>query len=358
MGSTVTVPQTRTMDGEELSADDAWETLRKYGGWHFVSDSLVRFRYGDGMSHARALAFQLCLAIIPGAIALVGLSAVTDQEELGRVLELTLTALAPGGGADAVTEALEGGDGTRDELALWLGLATTLAALTSAMAQFERGANRIYGVERDRPFHRKYARAAVLALTAGVCMITGFTVLVGGGELGEALGQTFGWGAGARRAYAFVRWPLGFLLALASTVTMFRAAPRRRQPGHTWLAAGALVALGLWTLFTLALALYTEYNGTFGATYGPLTAVMALLLWSFLSSIALFLGMAFAAQLEACRAGCYEPAHADPGPTADEEREPLVGEVGTAVIAAVRRVFAGRERRRPGTNRTGNSGSR
>ncbi|AQZ71049.1 hypothetical protein BKM31_41395 [[Actinomadura] parvosata subsp. kistnae] len=327
------------MGGEELSADDAWETLRKYGVWHFVRDSFVRFRYGDGMSHARALAFQICLAIIPGAIAVVGLSAVTHQEELGRVLRLTLSALAPGGGARAVSEVLDGGKGAKDELALWLGLATTLASLTTAMAQFERGANRIYGVERDRPFHRKYARAVVLALTAGLCMITGFTVLVGGGELGHALGETFGWGAGARRAFAVARWPLGFLLALASMVTLFRAAPRRRQPGHTWLAVGALVALGLWTLFTLGLAAYTEYNSTFGDTYGPLTAVMALLLWSFLSSVALFLGLAFAAQLEACRAGCVEPAHPDPGPTAEEEREPFVGEVGSAVIAAFRRVF-------------------
>ncbi|MGW0807606.1 YihY/virulence factor BrkB family protein [Nonomuraea sp. NPDC002799] len=349
MGSTVTVPQTRTMDGDELSADDAWATLRKYGGWHFARDSLIRFRYGDGMSHSRALAFQLCLAIIPGAIALVGLSAVTDQEQLGRVLELTLSGLAPGGGAKAVREALEGGNRTQDKLALWLGLATTLAALTTAMAQFERGSNRIYGVERDRPFHRKYARAAVLALTSGVFMITGFTVLVGGGALGEAMAEVFKWGEGARRAFAFARWPLGFLLALISTVALFRASPRRRQPGHTWMAVGALVALGLWTLFTLALALYTELNGTFGDTYGPLTAVMALLLWSFLSSIALFLGMAFAAQLEACRAGCAGPAHPDPGPSAEEEREPLVGAVGSAVIATAKgllsRVVAARSRR-------------
>ncbi|MFC4118441.1 YihY/virulence factor BrkB family protein [Nonomuraea zeae] len=346
MGSTVTVPQTRAMSGDELSADDAWETLRKYGGWRFARDSLIRFRYGDGMSHARALAFQLCLAIIPGAIALVGLSAVTHQEELGRVLELTLSGLVPGGGAETVTQALGGRGSTRDELALWLGLGTTLAALATAMAQFERGANRIYGVERDRPFHRKYARAAVLALTAGVFMITGFTILVGGGELGDALAKVYDWGAGARRAFGIARWPLGFLLALTSTVTLFRASPRRRQPGHTWLAVGALVSLGLWTLFTLALALYTEYNGTFGHTYGPLTAAMALLLWSFLSSIALFLGMAFAAQLEACRAGCGEPAHPDPGPTAEEEREPLVGAVGSAAISTARGLVRAVRRRK------------
>lgn len=344
MGSTVSVPQTRTMGGEELSADDAWATLRRYGAWHLVRDSVVRFRYGDGMSHARALAFQICLSIIPGAIALVGLASVTHQERAGRVLELTLSHLAPGGaGAEAVTEALVGGRNGAGALALWAGLATTLVSLTTAMAQFERGANRIYGVERDRPFPRKYARAALLALTAGVCMITGFTVLVGGGAVGDAVAEVLGWDGAA---FALVRWPLGFLLALVSIVMLFRVSPRRRQPGHTWLALGALVALALWTLFTLALAVYTEYNGTFGETYGPLTAVMALLLWSFLSSIALLLGMAFAAQLEACRAGCVPPAHPDTGPTAEEEHEPVLGPVGPIARTVVRAAFRGGTGRR------------
>ncbi|MEV0663851.1 hypothetical protein ACIBI3_21775 [Actinomadura luteofluorescens] len=63
---------------------------------------------------------------------------------------------------------------------------------------------------------------------------------------------------------------------------------------------------------------------------------MALLLWSFLSSIALFFGLASAAQLEAYRGRCPAPATPDPGPTAEEEREPLVGAVGSAIITSVR----------------------
>ena len=47
--------------------------------------------------------------------------------------------------------------------------------------------------------------------------------------------------------------------------------------------------------------------------YGPLSAIMSLLLWSYLTSLALFLGLAFAAQLEAARAGLREPVGRDPG---------------------------------------------
>lgn len=307
------------------------------------------------MTNARALAFQICLSIIPGAIALVGLSSVIKQEHPGEVLELVLSKLAPGAGVEAVKDVLSDSHRqagrTGGAIALWLGLATAVSSLTSAMAQVERGANRIYGVERDRPFHRKYGRALLMALTAGAFMTAGFVVMVGGGAIGRALAQVYDWSDGAREAFDLVRWPLGFLLALLSTSVLFRAAPRRRQPGHTWLAFGALVSLVLWTVFTLLLAFYTESSGTFGATYGPLTAVMALLLWSFLSSIALFLGLAFAAQLEAVRAGRADPVHPDPGPTAAEEREPLVGAAGTAAVTIARTlVGALRGRRRESGN--------
>jgi uncharacterized BrkB/YihY/UPF0761 family membrane protein len=64
------------------------------------------------------------------------------------------------------------------------------------------------------------------------------------------------------------------------------------------------------------LALYVVKSGSFGTTYGPLTGIVALLLWANLSSVALFLGVAFAAQLEAVRAGAPAPASADPLMTA------------------------------------------
>ena len=80
------------------------------------------------------------------------------------------------------------------EFALALGLVTGMIALTLAMAQVERGANRIYGVERDRPAMRKYPRAAVLAVCAGLPALLGFLVLVAGGPIGDSMQDRFGWG--------------------------------------------------------------------------------------------------------------------------------------------------------------------
>lgn len=92
---------------------------------------------------------------------------------------------------------------------------------------------------------------------------------------------------------------------------LFKYSPRRHQPGLSWLLFGAALATVLWWIASLLLALYVRYGGGFGATYGPLAAIMALLLWANLTGIAFFLGLAFAAQLEAQRVGVPRPAKQD-----------------------------------------------
>jgi uncharacterized BrkB/YihY/UPF0761 family membrane protein len=57
-----------------------------------------------------------------------------------------------------------------------------------------------------------------------------------------------------------------------------------------------------------------QNSSTFGTTYGPLTGVMALILWAYLTSLAIFFGLAFASQLESCRTNNPGPVLPDPGP--------------------------------------------
>ncbi|MEV1331621.1 YihY/virulence factor BrkB family protein [Micromonospora costi] len=313
MSSTRMVPETRLMADEELSADDAWHTLRREGGWHLLRDAFIRFRYGDGFSHSRAFALQLCLAVVPFLIALTGLISGLGVEEGGQVVADTVLALTPGASEPVVAQLLGEGESTEraGELALTLGLLTGLVALTTTMAQIERGANRIYGVERDRPALWKYVRAAVLAVTAGVPALTGFLVLVGGGSMGESVQRHYAWGKSVEGVWDVVRWPLSLALTVLAVAVLFRHAPRRRQPGLSWLFFGAGIATVLWWLASLLLAAYVYYSDAFGQTYGALTGMMALLLWANLTGMALFGGLAFAAQLEALRIGVQEPAQPD-----------------------------------------------
>jgi YihY family inner membrane protein len=316
MGTATKVPQTSTMPSDELSADDAWRTLKRTGEWALVRDSFRRFRYADGFSHARALALQVLLAAIPGAIAAVGLSATMHQSKVSEVVRRTLSELTPGSTKEVVNRTLSDSKhaGSGGSLALWLGLLFAVVAVTTAMGQIERGANRIYGVERDRPTMKKYARALLMAGTAGLLMTLGALVLIAGPAIGSAMADVYGWSERTQNLWGWARWPLGVLLVLGSVTVIFRHSPRRPQPGLTWLAFGGAVTLVLWLLFTWLLGLYAQNSSTFGSTYGPLTGVMALILWSYLTSLAIFFGLAFASQLESCRTSNPGPVRPDPGP--------------------------------------------
>ncbi|MFE7168223.1 YihY/virulence factor BrkB family protein [Streptomyces sp. NPDC057616] len=319
MGTAVHVPQTRDMIGEELSGDEALTALRRYGGMRLLVDSFARFRYADGFSHARALGFQIVVGLVPLALALVGLATSVHTDAVGRIVERSLGDIVPGTGAEVIREAFASsrqsahGD-VWSTLALWLGLAFALLNLASAMGQIERGANRIYGIERDRPFTHKYGRALLLATAAGLPMVLGFVVLVAGEPVGDAIATTLGSSADADHWWAALEIPVGLALAWIASAVIFRWSPRRRQPGYTWLAFGSAVHLVLWVVATWLLALYVGESSSFGAVYGPLTAFVALMLWANVTGVALFLGIAFAAQLEAARAGITSAVHPDPGP--------------------------------------------
>jgi YihY family inner membrane protein len=309
-----TVPVTTEMDGEELDAEDAWHLVRHHGVWRVLVEAFVRFRYGDGFTNSRALALQTCLAVVPFMLAVTGLAADIDDERWARVVAATINAIAPGQGSDdALAAAVAGGSEESGELALTFGLIFALASMTTAMAQVERGANRIYGIRRDRPALHKYGRAAVFtALLAGP-VGTGFLLLVGGGAFGDAMVTEGAWSESVEDWWDWVRWPVGLALLVFAIAVLLDHAPRRRQPALSWLALGSAIAVLLSMVATGGLAAYVTVSASFSSTYGPLAGVFVLLLWSLLSAMSFFYGAAVCAQLEALRAGDSHPADDDPG---------------------------------------------
>jgi YihY family inner membrane protein len=311
-----TVPVTTEMDGDELDALDAWHLARRHGLRAIAVESFVRFRYGDGFTNSRALALQACLAVVPFLLALTGLASDIDEERPAAVVAHVVDSLSPGAGdSDALTTAVEKSDEAEvaGEVALVFGLAFALVSMTTAMAQVERGANRIYGIRRDRKALAKYGRAAVLTAVLAAPVGIGFLMIVGGGAFGEAMADSYGWSDRAVDTWEVLRWPAGLALLVLTIAVLLDHAPRRRQPALSWLALGSGIAVLLSALATIGLATYVSLSGSFGSVYGPLAGVFALLLWALLSSIALFYGTAVCAQLEALRAGESAPALDDPG---------------------------------------------
>jgi YihY family inner membrane protein len=293
---------TAVHETRDLEGDDALETLRSTGWGELTKQSFARFRTADGFSHARALGFQLALTAVPGLIALVGLATSLDQARLRQILQSTLTGFAPGPSQALLTQAFRQGSETGEggSGALALGFLAALFSGAVAMAQVERGANRIYGDEHDRPTASKYLNGLLMACSAGVLIVAAFLLVIAGPAVADA-GRQAGWSETLTTLWSLARWPLGVIAIIGAFSVLFKEAPRRAQPDASWLSVGAAVSVVLWLLFTGVLAAYLSLSRGLGSTYGPLAGQIGMLLWAYASSVALFIGIAFAAQLEDVR---------------------------------------------------------
>lgn len=265
--------------------------VRRRGVGELTRDVVHRFREADGTSHMRALGYQGIFALISGYIGLIGLASVLGVAEIRTTVMEISKRIAPGPSGQLLQEAARQASGGT---AMIFGLAAALIAGTFAMAQIERSGNRIAGRSEDRPTGRRYAVAFGLALSAGLLSALGLMVLAGG----DALTTGFGWRGATADIWNVLRWPIGIALAAGGIYLLMRAAPERPLGSRETVMAGAIVAVALWVLFTIALAVYFSMsNGS--QTYGQLLSVLALLLWAGATSLALHLGMAVSVELAA-----------------------------------------------------------
>ena len=268
-------------------------TARSAG--RFTADVMRRFRDADGTSHARALAYQTVFIMLSGFIGLVGLASVLGLGEIRRTVQHLATSVAPGPSSRLLQEAAQQGASGGAAVAL-LGLGAAWVSGMFAMAQVQRSADRMAGIghEQERSGAAKYGRAAALALPVGILLGVGGLVLAGGSSIVEG----FGLSGSADTLWNVVRWPLGVALVGAGLLLMLRFAPTTPLGTPHRRMAGVGVALALWTVFTLLLSLYFSMSTTTTRTYGPLLAVIALVLWSGLTSLALHLGTATTVELD------------------------------------------------------------
>lgn len=299
MSSAGRIPETRGLTG-----DDARRTLHRVGIGKLFADAYLRLRLSDGFSHIRSLSFVISLIMIQGLVALVGLAQALNQGRISLAITAVVEKAVPGPAGQVLVDSIHNAQSNVAEhrySPLVIGLLGCLVTGATAFGQIERGLNRLYGVEQDRPVAQKYGFAALYAVLAGSLAATAFSLIAFGNDL-----FTPPTGGQAAIGWMIARWPLGLGLATAAVTVILRLSPRRVQPHFTWLALGTAIAVTLWGISTAGLWAFFHYT-SFGTTYGPIAGVLVMMFWAFFSSFSLLYGAAVAAQLEAVRAGVSKP---------------------------------------------------
>jgi membrane protein len=182
-----------------------------------------------------------------------------------------------------------------------IGFALALWSTTGAMTSFMTGLNIAYAREETRGFVRK--RLVALAMVA--CIAAAFLLVAVLLVFGPVVQRYLGRALGIESVFGYVwwaaQWPILIGGLLAAFATLLYLGPNVEHPRWSFLSVGTAVAVGIWLAVSGAFAFYTASFGSYNKTWGSLAAVIIMLTWLWLSSLALLFGAELNAEIERSR---------------------------------------------------------
>jgi membrane protein len=251
----------------------------------------------DVLGLAAQLAYYFFLALFPAILFLLALASffplgnVTD--EVGRSL-----------GPFVSPEVLELIQDQMRRLAqnqsgglLTFGVAAALWSSSSAIVSIVGALNRAYDIEEGRPWWKVRLTAIGLTLASALIVLVSLSLVLLGPTLAEKLGQLTGWGEPFKWTWLILQWPLVFALVSTGIGLIFYFGPDADQD-WVWISPGAVVATLLWLVASLLFRFYITNFTNYEASYGTVGAVIVLLLWFYVSGIAILAGAELNAEIE------------------------------------------------------------
>lgn len=107
-----------------------------------------------------------------------------------------------------------------------------------------------------------------------------------------------GLGADAGSLIQILRWPLLLIVLLAGLAILYRYGPDRRAARWQWVSVGSVFASLVWIGASFLFSWYLAKFNTYNATYGSLGAVLAMMMWLWISSMVVLLGAELNAEIE------------------------------------------------------------
>jgi membrane protein len=280
-----------------------------------VKDTASAFLDDDVPTYAAALAFRTLFSLFPFLIVLVAAFSFIDAPGLFDWLVAQGGGFLPDDAMAQVEAVIAETEGRRQGGLLSVGIVAALWLASSGVRTLIIALNRAYDVPEGRAWWKVWPLSLVYTFALGTLVVVATVVMVLGPRIIAWLGDWLGAPPGVLAALAYLRIPLGLLVATGAVVLVYLALPNVRQPFRL-VVPGAVIAVVLWALMSFGFQVYVDHFGSFDATYGSIGAVILLLTYLWFSGQVLLLGAEVNAviQRDAPRPGDAEPREEPPEP--------------------------------------------
>jgi membrane protein len=245
---------------------------------------------------------------------------VGDPQSTTRSLTEIVTEIGPQSAADTFSGPIESiaSNQSAAGFAFVLGLAVALWSASGYIGAFIRASNVIYETPEGRKFWKLRPLQLLVTLVMVLALAALALALVLTGPIVGAVADPLGIGGTAVDLWNVAKWPVMAAIFVLMIDLLYYASPNAKLRGFRWMTPGALVALVAWALASAAFAFYVANFGSYDKTYGTLGGLVALLVWFWISNLAILFGH----QLNAERERSLEIAEGDPRAEREIQLEP------------------------------------
>lgn len=271
------------------------------GWWPTIKRTATEFQEDNLTDWAAALTYYGLLSLFPALIAMVSLiGLVGDPKSTTESLTEIISEIGPASAAEAFkgpVESITKDSGTAG-IAFVLGIALSLWSASGYTGAFMRASNVIYETPEGRPFW-KLRPLQLLVTFVMIVLLTLLAVsLVLTGPIVEAVAGPLGIGSTAVDVWNVAKWPAMALVFLLMLAVLYWASPNVRLRGFKWVTPGSLVAIVVWILASALFGFFVANFGSYDKTYGTLGGLIALLVWFWISNLAILFGHQLNAERE------------------------------------------------------------
>jgi membrane protein len=256
----------------------------------------------DGMTDwAAALTYYGLLALFPALIALVSIVGLfANPQSTAHTLTQIVTQLGPSSGAKTFEGPIKSITSNQSAAGVLfvVGLATAVYAASGYIGAFARASNVIYEVEEGRPVWKLRPAQMVIALGMVIVVAILGLALVLTGPVVNAVAGPLGVGSTATGVWNVAKWPALLLVAMLLVGVLYYTTPNVRLRGFRWVTPGSALAVGVWLTASALFAVYVSNFGSYDKTYGTLGGIVVLLVWMWITNVALLLGQELNAERE------------------------------------------------------------
>lgn len=265
-------------------------------GWKDIARRTYReFQEDNILLISAGVTFYTLLAFFPGLAAFVALYGLAADVHDARVQIQSMSTVLPHEVITFIGDQMLRAASAKSQglsLALVGGLALSIWSANGAIKAMILGLNIAYEEEEKRSF---LIRTGIsLAFTLGFLLLA---ALLAATSVSVAAAAAWFGPAGAVLA-AWLRWPILALGVVAAVTVLYRYGPSRDRAKWRWVSWGAAGVTVVWVAASIGFSFYLDRFAHYDATYGPLGAAIAFMMWTYLSAVILLCGAEFNAEAE------------------------------------------------------------